>query len=128
VEEQPDMTFGLSSPQRLPKGCGGGRLVAACVVHHREQDEDLDGAPDPAALLCLVEEPVRAQPSALVAQLSERELDVLRLLRSDLSGPDIARELHVSLNTLRTHTKHIYTKLGATKRREALTCATELGL
>ena len=65
---------------------------------------------------------------ALVDQLSERELDVLRLLRSDLSGPDIARELHVSLNTLRTHTKHIYTKLGATNRREALTRATELGL
>ena len=61
-------------------------------------------------------------------QLSDRELDVLRLLRSDLSGPDIARELHVSLNTLRTHTKHIYTKLGATNRREALTRASELGL
>ena len=61
-------------------------------------------------------------------QLSERELDVLRLLRSDLSGPDVARELHVSLNTLRTHTKHIYTKLGATNRREAVTRAAELGL
>ena len=61
-------------------------------------------------------------------ELSERELDVLRLLRSDLSGPDIARELHVSLNTLRTHTKHIYTKLGATNRREALSRAAELGL
>ena len=61
-------------------------------------------------------------------QLSDRELDVLRLLRTDLSGPDVARELHVSLNTLRTHTKHIYTKLGATNRREALTRAAELGL
>lgn len=61
-------------------------------------------------------------------ELSERELDVLRLLRTDLSGPDVARELHVSLNTLRTHTKHIYTKLGATNRREALTRAAELGL
>ena len=61
-------------------------------------------------------------------ELSERELDVLRLLRSDLTGPDIARELHVSLNTLRTHTKHIYTKLGATNRREAVTRAAELGL
>ncbi len=61
-------------------------------------------------------------------QLSERELDVLRLLRSDLTGPDVARELHVSLNTLRTHTKHIYTKLGATNRREAVTRAAELGL
>ncbi len=61
-------------------------------------------------------------------ELSERELDVLRLLRSDLTGPDIARELHVSLNTLRTHNKHIYTKLGATNRREAVTRAAELGL
>jgi LuxR family transcriptional regulator, maltose regulon positive regulatory protein len=61
-------------------------------------------------------------------QLSDRELDVLRLLRSDLSGPEVARELHVSLNTLRTHTKHIYTKLGATNRREAVTRAAELGL
>jgi LuxR family transcriptional regulator, maltose regulon positive regulatory protein len=60
--------------------------------------------------------------------LSDRELDVLRLLRSDLSGPEVARELHVSLNTLRTHTKHIYTKLGATNRREAVTRAAELGL
>jgi LuxR family maltose regulon positive regulatory protein len=61
-------------------------------------------------------------------ELSDRERDVLRLLRSDLSGPEVARELHVSLNTLRTHTKHIYTKLGATNRREAVTRAAELGL
>jgi len=64
----------------------------------------------------------------LVDPLSDRELDVLRLLRSDLSGPDIARELTVSLNTLRTHTKRIYTKLGVTSRREAVTRADELGL
>ena len=44
----------------------------------------------------------------LIEPLSERELDVLRLLRTDLSGPEIARELMVSLNTLRTHTKNIY--------------------
>jgi len=61
-------------------------------------------------------------------ELSDRELDVLRLLRTDLSGPDVARELHVSLNTLRTHTKHIYRKLRATNRREAVTRAAELGL
>jgi LuxR family maltose regulon positive regulatory protein len=64
----------------------------------------------------------------LVEELSERELDVLRLLRSELSGPDIARELMVSLNTMRTHTKRIYTKLGASNRREAVRRAAELGL
>jgi len=64
----------------------------------------------------------------LVDPLSERELHVLRLLRSDLSGPDIARELTVSLNTVRTHTKSIYTKLGVNHRRAAVTKADELDL
>jgi LuxR family maltose regulon positive regulatory protein len=64
----------------------------------------------------------------LVDELSSRELDVLRLLRSELTGPDIARELHVSLNTLRTHTKNIYTKLGAKNRAEAIRRAAEHGL
>jgi LuxR family maltose regulon positive regulatory protein len=64
----------------------------------------------------------------LVDELSPRELDVLRLLRSDLSGPEIARELIVSLNTVRTHTKNIYAKLGVNNRREALRRAAELGL
>ena len=70
----------------------------------------------------------QAVRSGLVDELSSRELDVLRLLRSDLGGPEIARQLHVSLNTLRTHTKNIYAKLGATNRREAIRRAAELGL
>ena len=64
----------------------------------------------------------------LVEPLSERELDVLRLLGSDLDGPDIARELSVSLNTMRTHTKNIYAKLGVTSRRAAVRQAQELDL
>jgi LuxR family maltose regulon positive regulatory protein len=64
----------------------------------------------------------------LVEPLSERELDVLRLLGSDLSGPEIANELMVSLNTLRTHTKNIYMKLGVNNRRAALSRAKELDL
>jgi len=69
-----------------------------------------------------------APRQGLVDPLSARELDVLRLLRGDLSGPEIARELVVSLNTVRTHTRNIYTKLGVTNRREAVRRAAELGL
>ena len=53
---------------------------------------------------------------------------MLRLLGSDLSGPEIASELMVSLNTLRTHTKNIYMKLGVNNRRAALSRAKELDL
>ena len=65
---------------------------------------------------------------ALIEPLSERELDVLRLLATELGGPAIARELMVSLNTMRTHTKNIYAKLAVTNRRAAVRRAAELGL
>ena len=64
----------------------------------------------------------------LIEPLSERELDVLRLLRSELGGTEIARELMVSPNTMRTHTKNIYDKLGVNSRRSAVRRAEELGL
>ena len=64
----------------------------------------------------------------LIEPLSERELDVLRLLGTDLGGPDIARELVVSLNTVRTHTKNIYAKLGVNNRRAAVRRAREIDL
>jgi LuxR family transcriptional regulator, maltose regulon positive regulatory protein len=60
--------------------------------------------------------------------VSERELEVLRLLATELTGPEIARRLFVSVNTLRTHTKHIFTKLDVTTRQAAVRRATELGL
>jgi LuxR family maltose regulon positive regulatory protein len=64
----------------------------------------------------------------LVEPLSGRELEVLRLLGSDLDGPGIARELVVSLSTIRSHTKAIYAKLGVTSRRAAVGRAEELNL
>lgn len=64
----------------------------------------------------------------LIEPLSERERDVLRLLGTDLSGPEMASHLMVSLNTLRTHTKKIYDKLGVNNRRAAVRRAQELGL
>jgi LuxR family maltose regulon positive regulatory protein len=67
-------------------------------------------------------------PQALVDPLSSREIDVLRLLGSDLGGPDIARQLHVSLSTVRTHTQRIYAKLGVNNRRAAVRRAHQLDL
>ena len=64
----------------------------------------------------------------LAEPLSEREVDVLRLLNTELSGPEIARQLMVSLNTMRTHTKSIYNKLGVNNRRAAIRRAEELDL
>src|SRR6266700_991345 len=61
----------------------------------------------------------------LIEPLSERELEVLRLLATGLNGPEIARELVVSLNTMRTHTKNIYSKLGVNDRRAAVRRAKE---
>jgi LuxR family transcriptional regulator, maltose regulon positive regulatory protein len=60
--------------------------------------------------------------------LSERELQVLRLLDSELTGPQIARDLFITVNTLRSHTKHIFTKLEVTTRRAAVRRARERGL
>jgi LuxR family maltose regulon positive regulatory protein len=60
--------------------------------------------------------------------LSQREQEVLQLLKSELSGPEIARMLYVSLNTVRYHTKNLYQKLGVNTRLEAIQRAKELGL
>ena len=86
-------------------------------------------------LLSLVASPEAAAPDSgqrpapsLAGLLSDRELQVLRLLDSELSGPQIARELFVSHNTPRTHTKHIFTKLEVTTRRAAVRRARERGL
>ena len=70
----------------------------------------------------------RPPSGGLLEPLSARELEVLRLLASDLDGPDIARRLSVSLNTLRTHSRNIFRKLEVTSRRAAVRRAAELAL
>ncbi|WP_035940703.1 LuxR C-terminal-related transcriptional regulator [Knoellia aerolata] len=94
------------------------RLLAACR-------QELDAASPPGL-------PVRGGGPAPTARLEEplsvRELEVLRLLGTDLDGPGIAQHLVVSLHTVRSHTKHIYAKLGVNSRRAALTRARDLGL
>jgi len=72
--------------------------------------------------------PAKSTPDDLAEPLSERELDVLRLFGTALSGPEIAQELVVALSTVRTHTKSIYSKLNVNSRRAAVERARELGL
>jgi LuxR family maltose regulon positive regulatory protein len=64
----------------------------------------------------------------LLDPLSEREQDVLRYLPSNLTTPEIAEEMMISINTVRTHIKNIYQKLGVHKRSEAVKRAKELSL
>ena len=68
-------------------------------------------------------------PSPRLAEpLSQSEIRVLRYLPTNLSAPEIARELSVSVNTVRTHIRHVCGKLGAHGRTEAVTQARALGL
>jgi LuxR family maltose regulon positive regulatory protein len=106
-------TFLDSGPAMMP-------LLESAIRHDR-------AAPEANAVLASVRTRPAAAPG-LVDPLTAKELDVLRLLRSELTGPEIAAELIVSINTVRTHTKNIFTKLGVTNRRSAVRRADELGL
>jgi DNA-binding CsgD family transcriptional regulator len=75
------------------------------------------------------EEPRPDVPSQpLVDPLSDREMDVLRLVDAGLSNRDIADELYISVGTVKWHTNNIYTKLGVSSRTQAAARARELGL
>jgi len=92
-----------------------GKLLA---VFEAEQQTDVAESPLPTAPIS----------PPLIEPLSQRELELLRLFKTELSGPEIARELVVALSTVRTHTKSIYSKLNVNNRRAAVNRAIELGL
>ncbi|WP_046563616.1 LuxR C-terminal-related transcriptional regulator [Micromonospora sp. HK10] len=81
-------------------------------------ERDADGAAERAP----------APARALDEPLTERELTILRYLQSILSNVEIASELSLSVNTVKTHVRNIYRKLDATRRREAVRRARELRL
>lgn len=128
-----DRALRLGEPEGYVRVFAGEGPTMAALLAGAAQREVL---PEYVSRLLTASEPtagsdqvVRAPlAQALVEPLSRRELDVLRLLRSDLDGPEIARELVVSLNTVRTHTQHIYAKLAVTNRRAAVRRALELEL
>jgi len=85
-------------------------------------DQILAAFPSPEATAA------KSQPTDLIDPLTERELQVLKLLATALTTDEIADELVVSVNTVRMHTKNIYSKLGAHSRIEAVERGRALGL
>jgi LuxR family maltose regulon positive regulatory protein len=92
-----------------------GKLLSAFDA---EQQTKTGEAPLPASSTSL----------SLIEPLSQRELEILRLLKTELSVPEIARELVIAASTVRTHTKSIYNKLNVNNRRAAIKRAADLGL
>jgi LuxR family transcriptional regulator, maltose regulon positive regulatory protein len=139
---------------RLAERAGGWHvtaygLLALAEIRQREQKpaaarrllagtrDLLEPLPDPGAgleRLARTEKTLRLRAlrrdtaGASFWELSERELAVLRLLASKLSQREIAAELYVSFNTVKTHTRAIFRKLGVASRAEAVDRAREVGL
>ena len=73
--------------------------------------------------------PVPDQPAIVVVEpLTEREREVLRHVSDMLNTAEVASEMYISINTVKTHLKSIYRKLAASHRREAVRRAQQLGL
>jgi LuxR family maltose regulon positive regulatory protein len=127
----------------------GATLIALAQVRQARADRDgaaellrearatVAGCPDAGSLGASLEAaeralhaPSRAAPrtAARRDELTEREIAVLRLLDGDLSRREIADALYVSLDTVKTHMRGIYRKLGAASREEAVTGGRQRGL
>ena len=113
--------LGRRAAARDPSRAGRGAAVQRC--------------PDAGILACAVTQAGQAPglaparpPAAAGGELSDRELAVLRMLHSELSLREIGSELFLSLNTIKTHTRNIYLKLGASGRDEAVARGREQGL
>lgn len=118
----------------LDEGPAMRTLITECRMQHPLWPTHLAAYADTLLAAFARGEPETKAPSLsavrppLVDPLSERELEVLRLFKTELSGPEIANELVVALSTVRTHTKSIYSKLNVNNRRAAVLRATELAL
>jgi len=94
----------------------------ALSIHNRFLNYDIDQTRKET----LKSKSLTAQP--LIEPLSERELEVLRLICAGKSNLEIADELYLALNTIKRHTNHIYGKLGVSRRSQAIIEARRLGL
>jgi ATP/maltotriose-dependent transcriptional regulator MalT len=128
-------TYGLLALAEAQQRRGDPPAARRAITRAREL---LSALPDPGAapayverterLLKLTPRARRDQARGEFWELSERELEVLRLLASSLSQREIAGELFVSFSTVKSHVRSIFRKLGVDARDDAVTRARELGL
>ncbi len=104
-----------------------GKLLAAFGAQG-QRSESASPIFAPPADQSLIEADAPRTQNSLVEALSQREIEILRLFKTELSGPEIADQLVIALSTVRTHTKSIFSKLEVNNRRAAIKRAAELGL
>jgi LuxR family maltose regulon positive regulatory protein len=110
-----DLADGLIALAPAIAAAGDGARAAALFA---EAEALLNGCPDPGVLRARL---AAARRAATVGEpLTEREREILRFLSSGLTEREIARELFVSFNTVHTHVKSLYRKLGVSSRAEAI--------
>lgn len=123
-----ELANALIRQARLLEATGQREAAAASRAGARAT---VDSCADPGVLrdrLTALEWSRRPRPRARDGQLTDRELVVLRMLGGPLTEREIGRELYLSHNTVHSHTKSIYRKLGVSARSEATQRARELGL
>jgi LuxR family maltose regulon positive regulatory protein len=111
----------------LPFHCAGASL-AGLLARHPGVAGQWPAGPVPEARVAPVQVPAQRIPRELPDPLTPRELTILRLLATTLSTGEIADELCLSVNTVKTHLAAIYRKLPASRRREAVLRARDLEL
>jgi len=128
-----ELAYGLARYARLKAAEGDRRR---CEELLQEAQAALDACVDPGVLPRLISDAERElrmkswpkSPLPYADELSDRELAVLRLLRTDLTQREIGEQLHVSFNTVKSHTKSVFRKLEVSTRRDAIVRARDLGL
>jgi len=127
-----ELALGMATLARLRRARGD---HAGALESFREARQVAQACADPGRLTRILDEAENRPDGGRAArsawgreELTERELAVLRLLPSGLSQREIGSALYVSQNTVKTHMRGIYGKLGASTRRQAVTLARELGL
>jgi DNA-binding NarL/FixJ family response regulator len=105
-----------------------GRADIARALHAAAANQVVLDADVQARLLSAAGNPAPSAPAELPDGLTEREADVLRLIAKGLSNHDIARELVVSVATVKTHVNHLFAKTGSRDRAQAVAYAHRTGL